>query len=145
MTKIHTRQLTTMHTKHLKIQHVGKVNNTKKESTVYFKLMVPRIVIQCEWRLTKYYLMESCWQVFEFTRRQQNRDDINKNMTVFQCKQQLLRMDPLGPKLLSQSAEQYSCCRRLLVCAQTSPDQATLEGSSCTSIMTCTGGCGYSF
>jgi len=29
--------------------------------------------------------------------------------------------------------------------AQTSPDQATLEGSSCTSIMTRTGGCGYSF
>jgi len=29
--------------------------------------------------------------------------------------------------------------------AQTSPDQTTLEGSSCTSIMTCTGGCGYSF
>jgi len=26
-----------------------------------------------------------------------------------------------------------------------SPDQATLEGSSCTSIMTCTGGYGYSF
>ena len=25
------------------------------------------------------------------------------------------------------------------------PDQTTLEGSSCTSIMTCTGGCGYSF
>jgi len=25
------------------------------------------------------------------------------------------------------------------------PDQATLEGSSCTSLMTCTGGCGYSF
>jgi len=25
------------------------------------------------------------------------------------------------------------------------PDQATLEGSSCTSIMTCTGGYGYSF
>ena len=25
------------------------------------------------------------------------------------------------------------------------PDQATLEGSSCTSIMTCTGGCSYSF
>ena len=25
------------------------------------------------------------------------------------------------------------------------PDQATLEESSCTSIMTCTGGCGYSF
>ena len=24
------------------------------------------------------------------------------------------------------------------------PDQATLEGSSCTDIMTCTGGCGYS-
>jgi len=24
-------------------------------------------------------------------------------------------------------------------------DQATLEGSSCTDIMTCTGGCGYSF
>ena len=24
-------------------------------------------------------------------------------------------------------------------------DLATLEGSSCTSIMTCTGGCGYSF
>jgi len=29
--------------------------------------------------------------------------------------------------------------------AQTSPDLATLEGSSCTDIMTCTGGCGYSF
>jgi len=28
---------------------------------------------------------------------------------------------------------------------QTSPDDATLEGSSCTDIMTCTGGCGYSF
>ena len=25
------------------------------------------------------------------------------------------------------------------------PDQAMLEGSSCTSIMTCTGGCGNSF
>jgi len=25
------------------------------------------------------------------------------------------------------------------------PDQATLEGSNCTSIMTRTGGCGYSF
>jgi len=25
------------------------------------------------------------------------------------------------------------------------PDQTTLEGSSCTSIMTCTGGCDYSF
>jgi len=25
------------------------------------------------------------------------------------------------------------------------PIQATLEGSSCTSIMTCTGGCDYSF
>ena len=25
------------------------------------------------------------------------------------------------------------------------PDLATLEGSSCTDIMTCTGGCGYSF
>jgi len=32
-----------------------------------------------------------------------------------------------------------------LVCAQTSPDLATLEGSSCTAITTCTGGCGYSF
>jgi len=29
--------------------------------------------------------------------------------------------------------------------AQTSPDQTTLEGSSCTDIMNCTGGCGYSF
>ena len=29
--------------------------------------------------------------------------------------------------------------------AQTSPDQSTLEGSSSTSSMTCTGGCGYSF
>jgi len=28
---------------------------------------------------------------------------------------------------------------------QTSPDQTTLEGISCTSIMTCTGGCGYRF
>ena len=27
----------------------------------------------------------------------------------------------------------------------TSPDQSTLEGSSCTDIMICTGGCGYSF
>jgi len=26
-----------------------------------------------------------------------------------------------------------------------SPGLATLEGSSCTDIMTCTGGCGYSF
>jgi hypothetical protein len=26
-----------------------------------------------------------------------------------------------------------------------SPDLAKLEGSSCTDIMTCTGGCGYSF
>jgi len=25
------------------------------------------------------------------------------------------------------------------------PHQATLEGSSCTYVMTCTGGCGYSF
>ena len=25
------------------------------------------------------------------------------------------------------------------------PDQATLDGSSCTSIMTCSGGCGYTF
>jgi len=33
-------------------------------------------------------------------------------------------------------------CVRL---AQTSTDQATLQGSSCTGIMTCTGGCGYSF
>ena len=31
------------------------------------------------------------------------------------------------------------------VTAQTSPDQATLGASSCTDIMTCTGGCGYSF
>ena len=29
--------------------------------------------------------------------------------------------------------------------AQTSPDQTTLDGSSGTSSMTCTGGCGYSF
>ena len=29
--------------------------------------------------------------------------------------------------------------------AQTSPDLATLEGSSCADIMACTGGCGYSF
>ena len=41
-------------------------------------------------------------------------------------------------------------CMRV-VCAsrtrlsQTSPDQTTLEGSSGTSSMTCTGGCGYSF
>ena len=28
--------------------------------------------------------------------------------------------------------------------AQTSPDQTTLEGSSGTNSMTCTGGCGYS-
>jgi len=27
----------------------------------------------------------------------------------------------------------------------TRPDLATLEGSSCTDIMTCTGGCGYGF
>ena len=31
------------------------------------------------------------------------------------------------------------------VWSQGMPDQAALEGSSCTSIMTCTGGCGYSF
>ena len=37
------------------------------------------------------------------------------------------------------------CESRRVRLAQTSPDQATLEGSSCTSIMTCTGGCGYSF
>jgi len=29
--------------------------------------------------------------------------------------------------------------------AQTSPDLATLEESSCTDIMTCTGGCVYNF
>jgi len=28
---------------------------------------------------------------------------------------------------------------------QTWPDRDTLEGSSCTDIMTCTGGCGYRF
>jgi hypothetical protein len=28
---------------------------------------------------------------------------------------------------------------------QIGTDQSTLDGSSCTSIMTCTGGCGYSF
>ena len=30
-------------------------------------------------------------------------------------------------------------------CGRYSPDHATMEGSSCTSIMTCTRGCGYSF
>ena len=28
---------------------------------------------------------------------------------------------------------------------QIGPNPATLEGSTCTDIMTCTGGCGYSF
>jgi len=28
---------------------------------------------------------------------------------------------------------------------ETGPDLATLEGSNCTDIMTCTGGCGYRF
>jgi len=32
-----------------------------------------------------------------------------------------------------------------LLQSHSSPDQATLEGSSCTYIMTCTGGCSYSF
>jgi len=42
--------------------------------------------------------------------------------------------------------QSYSTCLcEPTVLAQTSPDQATLEGSSCISIMTCTGGCGYSF
>jgi len=31
------------------------------------------------------------------------------------------------------------------VTPETCPDLATLEGSSCTDIMTCTAGCGYSF
>ena len=30
-------------------------------------------------------------------------------------------------------------------CNRNRDDLATLEGSSCTDIMTCTGGCGYSF
>jgi len=40
-----------------------------------------------------------------------------------------------------------STCELILTTrlAQTSPDLATLQGSSCTDIMTCTGGCGYSF
>ena len=32
-----------------------------------------------------------------------------------------------------------------LMQSHSSPDLATLKGSSCTDIMTCTGGCGYSF
>jgi len=42
----------------------------------------------------------------------------------------------------------FKNCIRSLRCSYfppTWPDQATLEGSSCTDIMTCTGGCGYSF
>ena len=35
--------------------------------------------------------------------------------------------------------------QRDLIGTGSSPDQVTLEGSICTSIMTCTGGCGYSF
>jgi len=40
---------------------------------------------------------------------------------------------------------QYRSCDCCVRIAQTCPDQATLEGSSCTSIMPSTGGCGYSF
>ena len=40
---------------------------------------------------------------------------------------------------------QYRSCDWCVRLAQTSPDQATLQGSSCTSIMNCTGGRGYSF
>ena len=39
----------------------------------------------------------------------------------------------------------YRSCYWYSYFPPTWPDQATLEGSSCTSIMTCTGGCGYSF
>ena len=35
--------------------------------------------------------------------------------------------------------------QRFIYFPPTWPDQAMLEGSSCTSITTCTGGCGYSF
>ena len=38
--------------------------------------------------------------------------------------------------------QEYKNCNRSL---WYSPDLATLEGSSSTGIMTCTGGCGYSF
>jgi len=40
--------------------------------------------------------------------------------------------------------EQETCMMPLRL-VNFKPDQATLEGSSCTSIMTCTGGYGYSF
>jgi len=36
-------------------------------------------------------------------------------------------------------------CRVTLHVSGVTADQATLEESSCTDIMTCTGGCGYSF
>jgi len=39
----------------------------------------------------------------------------------------------------------FYCKVTLHVSGVTAPDMATLEGSSCTDIMTCTGGCGYSF
>jgi len=41
--------------------------------------------------------------------------------------------------------QQYADIYLLQSRSTCSPDQATLEGSSCTSIMICTGGCGYSY
>jgi len=48
----------------------------------------------------------------------------------------------IGTATSLQRASRVAGITRL---AQNSPDQATLEGSSCTDIMTSTGGCGYSF
>jgi len=46
---------------------------------------------------------------------------------------------------MQQYADIYSLQNYSKRLAQTSPDQTMLEGSSGTSGMTCTGGCGYSF
>ena len=43
--------------------------------------------------------------------------------------------------LMGLSSIRVAGCSQIGNC----PDLATLEGSSCTDIMTCTGGCGYSF
>jgi len=51
---------------------------------------------------------------------------------------------PSGTGHNTGAATSLQCGLIGLVCTNQS-DQAMLEGSSCTSIMTCTGGCGYSF
>ena len=56
---------------------------------------------------------------------------------LFYCKITLPVSGDTAPVIRSAK----NCNRR----SGLSPDLATLERSSCTDIMTCTGGCGYSF